>query len=171
MNPSNDTFQSMKLDLELPDGFKEYCLYYSRLAALGFMASAIMHEIGNAATVISGNAQIMIMKRGGSGPEDLLPRLERMMEQVDRIQAAMGRVGSFSSRVAGKEKNISPVSAVNNALYALKRRCNITGVTLTADLPSEERAVRCDPTLLEFILMELLSSFWRDEVKGGQLEV
>ncbi len=160
-----------EFSFSLPEDFENYCLHVSRLAALGASSSAIMHEIGNALTVISGNAQILLLKGERATPEDIATRHRRIQDYVERIQACIDRVGSFSERTAGTVKKISPLRAVRNALFAVERRCSNLDIKIDADLNQERGQITCDPTLLEFLLIELISFFTNKKAASGKLVV
>lgn len=155
--------------IPLPEGFRKYCMHISRLAALGASSSAIMHEIGNALTVISGNAQILLLKGKKVTPEDAATRHRRIQDHVERIQGAIDRVGSFSERAAGIQKKTTPLLSVKNALFAIERRCNNAGIKIETDLQNDQGQVVCDPTLLEFLIIELLYFFSDTNASSGRL--
>ncbi len=142
---------------DLPPRLVDYCVAFSRHAALGYSASAIMHEIGNALTVVSGHTQLMSLKRENLEIKDVLDRLDKMLVQINRIHSAIHRFGSFGARSAGGKQSSSPVTALENALFAMSRRCSLAGVEIERDIEVCDRTVNCDPTLLEFIILEMIA--------------
>ena len=169
MSVLNNTSIRLTPPKGLPEGLEEYCLNFSRLIALGVMSSAIMHEIGNALTVISGNAQIILYKKGDLKPDDILNRIQKVQDQVDRIQDTIQRVGSFSARAEGTMQNVSPESIIDNALYAFDKRCNLIGIAIERDIAPSSCDILCDSALLEFMILELLASFWGGKAPIGTL--
>jgi len=149
----------------------DYCTDLCRISALGYMSSAIMHDIGNALTVISGNVQIMQMKRDGLDTDDLNSRLNLIMDQISRIENTIGRVGSFGSRLTGKKAEVNPYQTLNNALFAFKRRTLLDG--LDVEFPDEKKQLLLyyDPSILEFIFLEMLMLFINVLKGKGKLRI
>ncbi len=97
---------------------EKLCLTFGRLAALGLLSSAIMHDIRNALTVLSGNVQILLMKGDRADRIEIMQRLERAMAQIERIENQIGRADSFSRRTVGGVREFLPEPAVENAIFA-----------------------------------------------------
>lgn len=143
----------------IPDWVEDYLTSFCRVIALGYMSSAIIHEIGNALTVISGNSQIIQIKKAEMEREDILARIDRVVDQVFRIQGVLSRVGSLSSRLAGHKREIDPHISLDNVLYTFHRKCNLAGLELVTDILEDDYTVFFDQSLLEFVLLELFALF------------
>jgi len=141
-----------ELDLQ---SIEEYAVSFSRLASLGLLSSAIMHDVRNALTVLSGNIQILLLKIGRLEPDELRERLERIMPQIERIERIINRVESFSRRAEGATRTFDPLSAVRNALYEIGTD-NFDGQSLIENLPQLSKRIHCDSSLLEFVIVELM---------------
>ncbi len=152
---------------DLPEWIEEYFLIFCRVTSLGYMSSSIMHEIGNAMTVISGNAQIMQIKKEAIEKDDIFKRIDLIMSQTDRIQAAIHKVGSFGGRTSGAITKMSPGRAVDNSLYAFEHRNDISNLSVEKEIMAEHGNVAVDPSVLEYIILELLSMFiFKTNVNG-----
>lgn len=154
-----DFEQVLKPAVDLPEALADYMTELCRVSALGYMSSAIMHEIGNALTVISGNVQIIQLRGADLEKDDMLKRMSLMMNQIARIEGTIGRVGSFGARLSGQIKRIDPHLALNNALYAFRRRCLIEGPEIHLHSEPGTCAIPYDPSLLEYAILEMLSLF------------
>lgn len=152
-----------------PEEYKNYLMKYARVTALGYMSSAITHEIGNALTVISGNAQIIQLKDLDQTVEQILTRNEAVIDQISRTQQAINRVGSFGSRIRGKTYNFPPKKQVNNSIFAFQRSCALAGIKLSTEISDGGEDVYFDPSLLEFILLEFLYLYLNEPAEGSDL--
>jgi len=154
-----------------PDNISDHCLRLSRISALGFMSSSMMHDIGNALTVISGNSQIIQIKGDNQTIDQIQSRIETILEQVVRIQNITDRVGSFGSRLSGVQKKIDPYYPLGNALYALSRKCSIAGIECESNNSKKLANIFCDPSIMEFIFLEFLLLFLKHPIDGSKLTV
>ena len=155
----------------IPDNISDYCLDLCRIAALGYMSSPIMHDIGNALTVISGNSQIIQIKKNNQTIDQIQVRIETILDQITRIQNTTDRVGSFGARLSGVLKRIDPALPVNNALYALSRRFSLAGIGFETNIVKKRAVIFCDPSILEFIFIEFLSLFLKVPINDSNLKV
>ncbi|MBT3231407.1 MAG: hypothetical protein HN356_01190 [Calditrichaeota bacterium] len=153
------------------DNISDYCLGLSRIAALGYMSSTMMHDIGNALTVISGNSQIIQIKKNNQTVDQIQVRIETILDQINRIQNITDRVGSFGARLSGDFKKIDPTLPVTNAFYALSRRFSLAGIRNETNIVKKKAVIFCDPSILEFIFIEFLSLFLKVPVNEGNLTV
>lgn len=155
----------------IPKSTSNYCLGLSRVAALGHMSSSIMHDIGNALTVISGNSQIIQFKKDNQTIDQVQTRIETILGQLDRIQNMMDRVGSFGSRLVGGSENIDPAYHLNNALFAFSRRCSLAGIECNSNIIEGGSHIFYDPSLFEYIVLEFLSLFIKTPIEGSKLKI
>lgn len=135
------------------------------------VTGAIVHDVRNALTVISGNAQIMVLKGERMGKGELVQRAEKTVGQIERIQEIIERVGSLSRRAEGAVADIPPDTAIDNAIYALQSRIEREGVTIERYRAEGDRILACDASLLEYALIELTSRCLPPDMTGGKLTV
>ncbi len=154
---------------KLPPDLRGFCLRFSRLASLGTVSSAIMHDIRNSLTVISGITQIILLKQGRVPQAEIVRRLEKVMDQVKKIMSSFDRVDSFARRAGGEETELSPDSALDNAIYGMKREIDAAQIDITRPEAGFRGRLRCDVGLFEFVLLELLSSCLAEAAPGGEL--
>ena len=155
----------------LPVGLREFCLKFSRVASLGMVSSAIMHDFRNSLTVVSGNVQIILLKQGRLPQPEIVQRLGKVMKQIERITGSFDRVGSFSRRAAGEVTEVNPYAALDNAIFGLNREIDARQAVLTRSGDDTQGKIRCDASLFEFVLLELLSSCLEVMRPGGDLNV
>jgi hypothetical protein len=132
-----------------------------RFAAVGLLSSAIMHEVRNAMTVISGNLQ-MLLAFQQTAEADRNLKYEMMLEQAFRVEKALNRVESFSARIGGREQTADPVSAVRNALFMFHHYEPGYGYEIVTELRDSPKMVECEAMLLEFLVFQLLRRLSRD---------
>lgn len=151
-------------------GLEEYILTFARLASLGLQSSAIMHEVRNALTVLSGNVQILQMKGDRTTIEEVQQRLERMMAQIDRMEKSIGRVESFSRRTEGSARQVNPDTLIQNALFASSFVLRGTEQVKISEYASQTRKVCGDPNLLELLVFEMFQHLFR-QIREGSLKI
>ena len=144
--------------------FKQYLLKLCRISSLGYASSGVMHEMGNAMTVISGNAQIIQFKINDMTAEQTLERMDVILGQIARMLEAIENTGSMSIRVSGEPLTFDPAMALTAALYAFSRRCNLAQIEVAKPEPAANPApIYADRYLLEYILFEAFDFFlWED---------
>jgi K+-sensing histidine kinase KdpD len=135
---------------------EEYWLKNARLATLGLLSSAIMHDTRNALTILSGNIQILLMKGEEVETSEIKDRLEKSLLQVERIEAQIKRAESFTRRAAGTIQTIIPDSAVENALFFVEHHIKGLPRRVVTDLRPSRKRITCDIGLLEFAIGELI---------------
>lgn len=167
--PTNST--EVTHTVQIDDQWQLFLLKFIKMTSLGFLASSILHEIANSLTVISANTQIISMKYSKEINDDIKRILNSNLNQIDRIQTTMGRCNSFSSRLINDKQYISPQKFVENAIYSVQRRVDLCGVKIKTEFTKEEIIINSDPTLLEYVVLELIASFWKEPVAKGLMQV
>ncbi len=156
--------------LKVPEAFltsrDDHTTEIIRLASLGLLSSAIMHEIRNSLTIILGNVQMVTIREGIVAPSELKLRLDRISNQLNKIEGTISRAGSFRGRAAGLSQQADPDAIVVNAIFAFEHLQLIKDSTIHSRYCSTRRSVRCDLSLLEFVVVEILKAAYI----GGDFE-
>ena len=124
------------------------------------MAATLAHEISQPVAVIGLAAENALLSRSqpGGGLAGIASRLQRILDQTDRIGAIMGHVRRFGRAEPGDVEDCDVPSAINAAVLLVESRCDAARVTLRTDLPADLPQVRAVAVLLEQALMNLLSN-------------
>lgn len=148
------------------DELAQHCLELNRLASLGRLSSAIMHDLRNALTVLSGNIQILAMKGDRASADEIADRLNRMTAQLERMQGQIERADSFSRRAAGTKYPVPPERVIGNALFALNYYIKGTSRPLEPIINTTSRMVECDASQLELAISELVQDLLGRQDEG-----
>lgn len=155
----------------LHEGIRQFSLHFGRLAALGMMSSFVVHEVRNSMAVISGNAQILLLKEDEVNREDLKTRLEMILAQIDRVMEVADKVGSFSGRASGEEILFSPETSLENALTANLKLMMDLDVKVERNEVVSGKSLSGDASVFEFLLMELIRILLENSNGAGELRV
>lgn len=165
------TEQITPYTVELPSGLEEYCIKLLRTSSLGQMSSVIMHDIRNSLAIISGSAQLIQLKGDNFTEEERSERLEQVLDQVDKIQTTINQVGQFKERAIGVLIDCDPETALSNALLGFSRRSSTKGIKIVHSTASHQLTMKCDVSLLEFVLIDLLAHCVDNASSPGELHI
>ncbi len=121
------------------------------------MSGSVVHDIRNNLTVISSAVQLIQLK-SNIGNDDLNSKLTLILDQIDSIMSQIDVIGQFSDRAKGSINNIHPNESCNNVLDVLKRKITKSGLTVRTNLSDDQRSLRTDVGLFEFLLLEMIES-------------
>ena len=169
MNNINE--RRLEVPARLPAGLEKFCRSHCRLVALGLVSGHVMHDIRNALAVVSGHAQIIQIKGDKVSHEDVIRRMEQIIEQVERILTTINQVGSFTSRASGNMADVAPDESLENAVQALERRLENAGLKVLKKWMEAPRTLRCDASLFDFVLLQLLECCIPDKRSDGELSI
>ncbi len=120
-----------------------------RLAAMGEMAAAMVHEIRNPLSVIIGSAELL--KMGGGDPQK---DLERLLKASEYLRDLSHNILQFSRHHRGKASDLD-VNALIAKLESLVKPIFKT-VELRLALKDGLPSVRVDPNQIEQVIMNLI---------------
>ncbi len=124
---------ALKLEMMVEERTSQL-LHANRLIFLGTFASAIVHEIANPATFISGNATDLKQFWNAAGPiiaqhadedetdtvdqtvEDVIPMLDGILDGTDRILNLLNRLRSYYKTGSVEKKNNALRTVVDDAI-------------------------------------------------------
>ena len=155
-----------------------------RLRSLGEMAAGIAHELNQPLSGVRGLAEhiLIALQRGWAQDEDKLrQRVERIVEQADRMVHIIEHVRRFAREAGQPELSVVQVNeVVRSAVDLLGAQFRSHGLELACELAEGLPVVRVNPFSLEEVLLNLLSNA-RDAVEeqrpedgalaGGRVEV
>jgi two-component system, NtrC family, sensor kinase len=125
-----------------------------KLASVGRLAAGLAHEVGNPIAAVLGYVGMLRTER--IPPEeqaDMLQRVEREVERVDRI---IRDLLAYSRPGRGHVGPHAPAALVEDALGLLRPQKKWKTITCALELPADLPAVLVDPDLLRQVLVNLL---------------
>jgi two-component system, NtrC family, sensor histidine kinase HydH len=132
-----------------------------RLAAIGEMAAAVAHGIGNPLSSIRAAAQVAMLD-GGDYSSDrtskMKENLQSIMQQVDRVQKRMQGLLNFAKPLEPRPVQVEINAVVREVTETLQARFAAAKVGLSLDLDAKLPPVISDANHLEQALMALITN-------------
>jgi len=136
-----------------------------KLAVIGQLSTGVAHELNQplaAVRTLSGNA-IRFLQRGDLATASTnLSTINELVEKMGSITAALR---SFARKSTSSVGVTHLQRAIDNALFLVDQRLKHSRVAIVRPDAPETLAVRCDPTRLEQVLVNLLTNAL-DELAG-----
>ncbi|MEZ5798110.1 MAG: ATP-binding protein [Paracoccaceae bacterium] len=151
---------------------QETLIHAEKMAALGRMSTAIVHEISQPLAAMEAtltSAELSLPP----GDATTAPRLERAKGLIRRMQRTTKHLKSFGRKEAGERSQIDLRPVVSSALELVTPRARALGVVPQADLPDAPVLVMAGPVRMEQVLVNLLLNAL-DAVEGcrdGQIRI
>ena len=146
-----------------------------RMAAVGEMAAAVAHGIGNPLSSIRAAAQVALLDAAAdSDPQHTqktATNLRNIMEQVDRVQKRMQGLLNFAKPM---EPHLVPVevnSLLNEVVQTLRPRFAETAVEPNLEFANNIPKVQLDANQAEQIFMGLITNALEATPKGGTVTI
>jgi two-component system sensor histidine kinase HydH len=146
-----------------------------RMAAVGEMAAAVAHGIGNPLSSIRAAAQVaMLDATAESDPQHtqkMTANLRNIMEQVDRVQKRMQGLLNFAKPM---EPHLVPVEVnalLDDVVQTLQPRFAETAVQPSLEFGSNLPKVHLDANQAEQIFMGLITNALEATPKGGTVTI
>jgi signal transduction histidine kinase len=128
-----------------------------RLATLGEMAAGLAHEIRNPLGAIKGAAQVLDPKPGD--PQE--PFLKIIVEEVNRLNSVVTQFLNYAKPFQGQAEWVDLRELTRNASEGFARRCAESGVDFGLFRPDSMPLVRCQPSLIRLVIINLLENAFR----------
>ncbi len=146
-----------------------------RMAAMGEMAGAVAHGIGNPLSSIRAAAQVALLqghvRNGNETNQKMTENLENIVREVDRVQKRMQGLLNFAKPLEPRPGAVEVNAVVRDAVETLRNRFNdakvIPNMELAADLPS----VMSDLSHLEQALLVLITNALEATSNGGVVTI
>lgn len=146
-----------------------------RMAAIGEMATAVAHGIGNPLSSIRAVAQVAKLdcteQNGRDQSEKTQRALQSIIQQVDRVQRRMRGLLNFVSPLEPHPEPVELNSLLRDAVETLRSRFDEAGVTLHLELDRNLSKTRLDPIHLEQAFMGLLTNALEATPGGGTVTI
>jgi two-component system, NtrC family, sensor histidine kinase HydH len=146
-----------------------------RMAAVGEMAAAVAHGIGNPLSSIRAAAQVaMLDTAAGAGSKNnpkMTENLQDIVQQVDRMQRRMQALLNFAKPLEPRPVAIEINSLVRDVVETLRARFSDAQVTTKLDLDANLPSVTSDVNHLEQALMGLITNALEATPRGGVVTV
>lgn len=146
-----------------------------RMAAVGEMAAAVAHGIGNPLSSIRAAAQVAKLDCAES--IDCLNRgrtesaLQNIIEQVDRVQKRMHGLLNFAKPMEPRAAIVDINTLISDIIALLEPRFAEAGVIPQLDLEQTLPKLRADANHVEQIFMGLITNALEATPRGGRVSI
>jgi two-component system, NtrC family, sensor kinase len=152
-------------------------LQTDRLASLGQLAASVAHEINNPISGVLNLSMLLqrIVDRADQVPPERLPEFRRYLGQVVSETSRVGRIVAdllaFSRRSRRPETLASIKEIIENTVTLVSHKLELGGVRLALNVGSDVPAIRCDPSQMQQVVMNLLLNAAEATPPGGTVSV
>ncbi|MFO7803554.1 MAG: PAS domain-containing sensor histidine kinase [Desulfovermiculus sp.] len=161
--------------------FQEDLVRIDRLAEMGRMAAAIVHDLKNPLSIINqaaGWGKVVVEDAQGLGSQDrdeLSKTLHEIEEQTSRCRSITDQILDFVRESGPERKDIVLQGLIQDTLRYLDPELKYPPVEVTTDLPDTDVSVQSDYKLLQQVVVNILSNAIhaiRDNKEGsGRLHI
>jgi len=146
-----------------------------RMAAVGEMAAAVAHGIGNPLSSIRAAAQVAILDASSEISSEqnrqVKSNLEGIMEQVDRVQKRMQGLLNFAKPMEPRPSPVELNVLIRDVVETLRPRFAEAAVQSNLELASNIPKVSLDANQAEQIFMGLITNALEATPKNGTVTV
>lgn len=146
-----------------------------RMAAVGEMAAAVAHGIGNPLSSIRAAAQLAKLDcadtPGCPHQEKTESALQNIIEQVDRVQKRMQGLLNFAKPMEPRPALVDVNALVKDIIAVLAPRFAEAGVTARLDCGRKLPRLRADANHVEQIFMGLITNALEATPRGGSVRI
>jgi signal transduction histidine kinase len=146
-----------------------------RMAAIGEMAAAVAHGIGNPLSSIRAAAQVAMLdadsvQESAEGAK-MKANLQSIMQQVDRVQKRMQGLLNFAKPMEPHPVAVDVNMLLRNIVESLKPRFSEAGIGAELDLAADLPRIALDANHLEQAFMGLITNAVEATPQGGQIRI
>jgi signal transduction histidine kinase len=146
-----------------------------RMAAVGEIAAAVAHGIGNPLSSIRAAAQVAKLDfdecEGPDLQQKTLTTLDEIIQQVDRVQKRMRGLLNFAKPMEPRQTPVEINSLLSDIVDVLRPRFAEAGVSLQLDLEKSLPKAQLDANHVEQIFMGLITNALEATPKGGRVTI
>ena len=146
-----------------------------RMAAIGEMAAAVAHGIGNPLSSIRAAAQVAMLDadsvQGSAAGEKLKTNLQSIMQQVDRVQRRMRGLLNFAKPMEPYPVMVDVNMLLRNIVDSLKPRFSQAGIAAHLDLAADLPRITLDVNHLEQAFLGLITNAVEATPQGGCVRI
>ena len=140
-----------------------------KLRAIGEMTAGLIHEINNPLNIISGRAQLLLMKRR-EDPE-IRKAGEIIRQQVERASKITEKLLNFAKQRPPGMRPVDPCLLLREVLSAMENQFADARVALVSHLPETPCLIHGDPSQLEEVFVNLILNAIQAMPEGGVFTV
>ncbi len=146
-------------------------LQTDRLASLGQLAASVAHEINNPISGVLNLSMLMQRILTDDGiPQDRVAEFRRYLGQIASETSRVGRIVSdllsFSRRSRPQSSEADLNSLVTTTASLVAHQLDLAGVAIDLDLAEGLPSVRCDPSQIQQVVINLVLN-GAEAIKGG----
>jgi two-component system, NtrC family, sensor histidine kinase HydH len=146
-----------------------------RMAAVGEIAAAVAHGIGNPLSSIRAAAQVAKLDcnecEGADLKQKTLTTLDEIIQQVDRVQKRMRGLLNFAKPMEPHPVSVDINSLLADIVNVLRPRFAEAGVNPQLDLEPNLPKLQLDANQVEQIFMGLVTNALEATPKGGRVSI
>jgi two-component system NtrC family sensor kinase len=142
-----------KANVELRQA-QEEIIRSEKLASIGRLASGIAHEIGNPIGIVLG--YLDLLKGNGLDKEEKSDIIDRIGEEIDRVNRTIRNLLDFSRPSKGEVKEVSVHQTITDMLDMLRPQPMMADVALTLDQGADRDTVLADPDKLKQVFLNIV---------------
>lgn len=139
-----------------------------KLAALGYLAAGMAHEIRNPLNSISLFTQLLGQGVHDSESQDYL---DKILKEVDRIDGIIRRLVEAANRRRSAAQDVRIEQVVRDSLAIFSPQVEARQIQVTFDCPEELPSIKADTSELEQIFTNLFQNALEEIGKGGDLNI
>lgn len=145
------------------------------MAAMGEVAAAVAHGIGNPLSSIRAAAQVaMLDTESAAGPEKnkkMAANLQNIMRQVDRVQKRMQGLLNFAKPLEPHPVAVEVNSLLRDVVETLQPRFGDAQVVSELEIDATLPSIKSDVNHLEQVFMGLILNAVEATPKGGKVTI
>lgn len=146
-----------------------------RMAAIGEMAGAVAHGIGNPLSSIRAAAQVALLqgnaRNGNETKQEMTENLENIVREVDRVQKRMQGLLNFAKPLEPRPVAVEINALVRDAVATLRNRFSDAKVSPNMELAADLPSVTSDLSHLEQALLVLITNAVEATSNGGVVTI
>jgi signal transduction histidine kinase len=146
-----------------------------RMAAIGEMAAAVAHGIGNPLSSIRAAAQVAMLDadsvQGSAAGAKMRSNLQSIMQQVDRVQKRMQGLLNFAKPMEPHPVVVDVNMLLSHIVEGLQPRFSQAGIAAQLDLAADLPSITFDANHLEQAFMGLITNAVEATPQGGCVRI
>jgi signal transduction histidine kinase len=158
---------------EAVEGVQQILGRYRRLATLGQLIDAVVHEFRHPLSTIRNEMELLSddLRTRGSLTKKTQGRLAFVTDQIIRLADIVRRVEPFGGRRRGRPAETDLEDAISGA-FALMRS-ELESKSITTRLPNTHTKVSADPTEIQEVILNLLTNsiYWLGRVDKNKRQI
>lgn len=140
-----------------------------RFAQIGRLSGGMAHEINNPLQVISGYAQLLLMREDQD--EDAREKLKIIMEQCQKSKDLTHRMIALTKPIGGTSADLVLTDILDEVISFFEHQFQEANITISKEYASSSFIVRADEKQLREVFMNLLTNAFDAMPGGGDLKI